>query len=209
MKTFETRLIQLRKGQRLTQQTLAEKMGVTKASVCLWEKGTLPKEDRRARLAHILGTTEAYLYDGATPPAPGVGETLATYDLGGYYILRHADPMIADTIKLAKQTVVEVGILGRELQYTHMPDNSMTPCIPKGTLLGVHLISQVNHSGKVYLVKQAGQYRVCTLYTLPMDRLRMRFWNNTEYEDEVYPQTDPLFPVVVGRVFWWAVVDPV
>lgn len=52
---FKDNLIQLRKVKRLTQEELAEKVGVTRQAVAKWEAGeTIPDLDRSKALAEIL-----------------------------------------------------------------------------------------------------------------------------------------------------------
>lgn len=51
-----TRLKQLRKNKNITQQQLAELIGVSKTSIIYWEKGdNLPKHDSLITLGKVLG----------------------------------------------------------------------------------------------------------------------------------------------------------
>ncbi len=55
---FSTNLFQLRKALRLTQEDLAEKVGVTRQAVAKWESGdSLPDLETGMRLARALGVT--------------------------------------------------------------------------------------------------------------------------------------------------------
>lgn len=52
----------LRKEKGLTQQELADKIGVTKLTILRWEKGDrVPKSDKAQKLADYFGVTVAYL----------------------------------------------------------------------------------------------------------------------------------------------------
>lgn len=52
---FKDNLIQLRKMKRLTQEDIAEKVGVTRQAVAKWEAGqTMPDLDKSKQLAEIL-----------------------------------------------------------------------------------------------------------------------------------------------------------
>lgn len=65
METLGTRLKNLRKSKKLTQQQVADAIGVSKTSVIYWEKDeNLPKHDSLMALAQILGVTSAYLLSG-------------------------------------------------------------------------------------------------------------------------------------------------
>ncbi|WP_407408976.1 XRE family transcriptional regulator [Acinetobacter sp.] len=62
-----TRLRQLRKEKNITQQQLAELIGVSKTSIIYWEKGdNLPKHDSLVHLSKILGVSPTYLMQGKT-----------------------------------------------------------------------------------------------------------------------------------------------
>ncbi|MCP9136839.1 helix-turn-helix domain-containing protein [Acinetobacter baumannii] len=83
METLGTRLKNLRKSKKLTQQQVADAIGVSKTSVIYWEKDeNLPKYDSLMTLAQILGVTSDYLLNGkrgdsldknVTAPFPIVG----------------------------------------------------------------------------------------------------------------------------------------
>ncbi|WP_149931849.1 LexA family protein [Acinetobacter oleivorans] len=65
METLGTRLKNLRKSRKLTQQQVADAIGVSKTSVIYWEKDeNLPKHDSLMTLAQILGVTSDYLLSG-------------------------------------------------------------------------------------------------------------------------------------------------
>ncbi|WPP87502.1 LexA family protein [Acinetobacter pittii] len=65
METLGTRLKHLRKSKKLTQQQIADAIGVSKTSVIYWEKDeNLPKHDSLMALAQILGITSNYLLYG-------------------------------------------------------------------------------------------------------------------------------------------------
>lgn len=56
------RLKELRKEKGLTQQELADKIGVTKRTYIYWEKGDrVPKSDKAQRLADYFGVSVGYL----------------------------------------------------------------------------------------------------------------------------------------------------
>ena len=62
-----TRLKQLRKNKNITQQQLAELIGVSKTSIIYWEKGdNLPKHDSLITLGKVLGVSPTYLMQGKT-----------------------------------------------------------------------------------------------------------------------------------------------
>lgn len=63
---FAKRLRFLRKQRGLTIAALAEKMGISKASVGAWEVGdTVPRQTRLLQLCEIFGVSPNYLLEGA------------------------------------------------------------------------------------------------------------------------------------------------
>ncbi|TVT77642.1 XRE family transcriptional regulator [Acinetobacter colistiniresistens] len=65
METLGIRLKQLRKDQKLTQQQLADKVGVSKTSVIYWEKDeNIPKHESLMLLSHALNCSPDWLLNG-------------------------------------------------------------------------------------------------------------------------------------------------
>lgn len=65
METLGTRFKALRKSRKLTQQQVADAIGVSKTSVIYWEKDeNLPKHDSLMALSKILGVNSDYLLHG-------------------------------------------------------------------------------------------------------------------------------------------------
>ncbi|AZP28404.1 helix-turn-helix domain-containing protein [Acinetobacter pittii] len=68
METLGIRLKNLRKQKKLTQQALADLVGVSKTSVIYWEKDeNVPKHDSLTALAKVLGSSTEYLLKGKEP----------------------------------------------------------------------------------------------------------------------------------------------
>lgn len=75
---FGTRLQALRKQRGLSQEALADRLGVSRQAIGKWESGgALPSIDNLLELAAILETTVDYLLTGAEPPAPPEQDPLA------------------------------------------------------------------------------------------------------------------------------------
>ncbi|MGG2098105.1 helix-turn-helix domain-containing protein [Acinetobacter haemolyticus] len=78
METLGIRLKQLRKEQKLTQQQLADKVGVSKTSVIYWEKDeNIPKHESLMLLSNALDCTPEWLLTGgdkSTPSTPSKDE---------------------------------------------------------------------------------------------------------------------------------------
>ncbi|MCU4419849.1 LexA family protein [Acinetobacter lwoffii] len=71
METLGVRLKRLRNSKKITQQKLADAIGVSKTSVIYWEKDeNTPKHDSLTALAKVLGTTTDWLTSGKEGDAP-------------------------------------------------------------------------------------------------------------------------------------------
>lgn len=59
---FKERVRELRDSKTLSQEALAEKVGVTKSGVAMWEtKGVVPRKETLEKICDVLGTTTDYL----------------------------------------------------------------------------------------------------------------------------------------------------
>lgn len=75
METLGVRLKRLRNSKKITQQKLADAIGVSKTSVIYWEKDeNTPKHDSLTALAKVLGTTTDWLTSGKEGDAPAQQE---------------------------------------------------------------------------------------------------------------------------------------
>lgn len=75
METLGVRLKRLRTSKKITQQKLADAIGVSKTSVIYWEKDeNTPKHDSLTALAKVLGTTTDWLTSGKEDNAPAQQE---------------------------------------------------------------------------------------------------------------------------------------
>ncbi|OQX08422.1 MAG: hypothetical protein BWK73_25475 [Thiothrix lacustris] len=204
---FGDTLRKLRTAQNLSQDELAAAMNVTKSSISLWENGTIPRPDKRARLALLLGTSEDHLMGGAAPPESLVGEALVGQEAGGYVLVRPlVDTHSMTTIRVSRRTIAEAQMTGKDMRHHTMQDNSMAPVLPVGTLMVLSLTTNALVNGAPYVIRQGMHTRVALVYGGGLGQLRLRFYNNAEYPDEICNEGDPRYPEIVGKVFWWAVV---
>lgn len=66
-----TKIKELREGKGLTQQKLADTIGVSRTAIYQWETGTYqPEGDNLINLAGALGVSAAYLLEETDDPTP-------------------------------------------------------------------------------------------------------------------------------------------
>lgn len=85
---FHENLIQLRKKANLSQEQLADKLGVTRQAISKWESGqTKPEADKILLLSDIFHVTTDQLLKGAENPKKIKNEKLDLFPLMGYVFL--------------------------------------------------------------------------------------------------------------------------
>lgn len=82
--------------------------------------------------------------------------------------------------------------------------NSMEPNIPDGTTVAVNIDDKKIVDGKIYAINENNWKRVKLLYRVGPDTVSIRSYNKEEYEDEVRKLSEV---EIIGRVFWWSVLD--
>ena len=87
--TFGKRLYQLRKEKNLSQEDLAEQLGVSRQSVSRWENGSAsPDFDKTAQIAELFGVSTDYLIRGKdAPSAPSAPARLNGQKIIGIILL--------------------------------------------------------------------------------------------------------------------------
>lgn len=65
---FGTRVRQLRREEKLSQEELANLVGVHTNTISKWENGAVPNLGKVMKLAQVLGTTSAYLLGDSDDP---------------------------------------------------------------------------------------------------------------------------------------------
>lgn len=89
--TQGSRLLKLRKAKKLTQQQLANKVGVSKTSIVWWEQDkSIPKRESLEKLAYELDTTDSFIINGENI-SPKTEKMKKTEDL-----LKKIESLLAD-----------------------------------------------------------------------------------------------------------------
>ncbi|WP_413483888.1 S24 family peptidase [Shewanella baltica] len=224
------RIKQRRKELGFTQPAIAKKIGLTKATVSLWESGsTSPKGENLHALAKALSCSPEYLLFGNKETKPESNAEWA----GGFEIWDSDTPLGEDEVEIPFYMEVELaagdGILdcrefkGPKLRFTKstlkrqgvnsdyaacvkVNGNSMEPILPHGSTVGVDTSATDVIDGKMYAVNHDGMLRIKVLYKLPGGGLRLRSYNTDEYPDERLDANQVKQVKVIGKVFWYSVL---
>ncbi|PIT61570.1 hypothetical protein BHC47_11610 [Snodgrassella alvi] len=214
------RIKQARQLVALSQQQVADRMGVSKTAVFKWENGHYEPKNLDI-LANILGVSLSWLREGRGSPFPTIATLLPTEvnivaenqdetQVRFYSSIEQAGTVRSKQshIQHCKKISLRTELLERKKINPHMVvcfpvnDNSMEPIIPHGTIFAVDLNRTNIIDGNVYLIKQNHQYRIRKLYSMPYEEVRLHAFNTKEYSDVCVP-ADQI--IIIGRVFYYAV----
>lgn len=234
MSTLKERLEELMNEYGLmTQQDLAVFAGVSKGLVGQWFKGDtgLGKKpliafEQKTRFstrwladgigekyknrsiepnAHVIGTVDAW--DSRTPLADDDVEVPFFKEIHLAAGNGFADD-IADyngyKLRFSKSTLRRHGINPADVVCVSADGNSMEPVFPDGATLGINTADKTIKDGKIYAINHGGLLRTKILQKLPDNKIRIKSYNIAEFDDEEADLSDI---TIIGRVFWWSVLD--
>ncbi|MGE4259980.1 S24 family peptidase [Shewanella sp.] len=222
-----------RKELRLSQESLGKLVGVTKATISLWENGTTsPVAENFHKLGSALRCSPEYLLYGIDTTTEKKPSQSATY-VGTVDAWDDSTPLGEDEVELPYYTEVQLaagnGIIavsenrGPKLRFSKVTlrnqkvdplaavcvkvaGNSMEPVLPNGTTVGIDTASKNIVDGKMYAINHDGMLRIKLLYKLPGNGIRIRSYNQDEYPDEIYPGDQAKVITVIGKIFWYSVL---
>jgi phage repressor protein C with HTH and peptisase S24 domain len=218
---LSARIKQARQRIALSQQQVADKMGVSKTAVFKWENGHYEPKNLDI-LANILGVSLTWLREGRGSPVPAQTSDMpaeinnASYnqdetpvclypsiDMAGYiHSEQQQHRLHCKKFGLSTELLERKKISPDMVACFPVDDNSMEPIMPHGTVFAVDLNRTSIIDGNLYLIKQNHLFRVRKLYSMPHQKVRLHAYNKTEYYDESVSVSDI---VILGRVFYYAV----
>lgn len=112
----------------------------------------------------------------------------------------------ANKLRFAKSTLKRMGVAVDNTTCMKVSGNSMDPVMPDGCTVGVDTSATQIKDGDIYAIHYYGQLQVKCLYRNDDGGVRIRSYNDSEYQD-VHCTQDELDQLnVLGRVFWWSVL---
>ena len=151
-----------RKELGLTLAQIAEKIGVTEATVQRWESGNIKslRHERIAKLADILGVTPAVLMGWDEPTAPTLPSPIITEDTVTFPVITsvaaHYDSVSIDESATGEKIEVPRAYLkGRKAEdfcAMRVRGDSMYPAFQNGDIVLVLRQSTMNHSGEIGVI---------------------------------------------------------
>lgn len=196
METLGSRLKKIRRDKKLTQQQLADAIGVSKTSVIYWEKDeNTPKHESLVLLAKTLGVNTQYLLYGFLNVEPWDSSTPLDEDeieipffkdfsfaCGSGSII---DAIANETRKLrmSKSTLRNLSITKENAVAATAVGDSMNPTIKDGDTIHVDLGRTTIKDGKIFAVCIGGLFYCKRLYNLPFGGVRIVSDNSDEFPE--------------------------
>lgn len=213
----------------LTQEQLAEKVGISQAMVQKYVSGRSKKTTRILDLSRELNCSPDWLLTGQEKNSPP--DENASW-LGSIEPWDSATSLEEDEVELPFFTEVEMsaGDGATQVQENHGPKlrfskstlkrhgvdpshaacvnvsgNSMEPVLPDGSTIGIDTSKTNIVDGKMYAIDHEGMLRVKSLYRVP-GGIRLKSFNGDEYQDEIYTADSAKTIRIIGKVFWYSVL---
>lgn len=226
------RIKERRKANRLTQPELGKMIGVTKATISLWEAGaTSPKGENLYALAKALNCTSEYLLFGEEQRIKP--ESNAEW-AGSVDAWDNLTPLEEDEVEIPFYMGVKLSAgngvsectqyygpkrrFSRSMLRRHgvnitdalvikIVGDSMDPVLPDGSTVGIDMSKTNIIDGKMYAIEQGDMLRIKRLYKLPGGGIRIRSYNTDDYPDEhlTFEETKDL--KILGKIWWRETLD--
>ena len=189
METLGTRLKDLRKEKKITQQQLADSVGVSKTSVIYWEKDeNIPKHESINALAKSLGTTTEWLLTGKSPSVEKSNASLTNIDIDvyedgdpvpdGYVAIDYYEDVYVSAgngyLNLEKPSdkkmlfpvdlVRECNVQPDTTKVIHVRGESMFPKLKDGQAISIDMSAKTIFDGEIYAFQVGDDTKIKYLY---------------------------------------------
>ncbi|WP_434776834.1 helix-turn-helix domain-containing protein [Neisseria sp. Ec49-e6-T10] len=193
----------------LTQEELAFEVGFsTKASVSAIENGrNQPSFETILKIAEICSYPLPYqnIFPVKVSDSKDDIVTLPFYRMGldAPIILKGSENMSQIRLINIPKFILEANkVEEKYVVCVQTRDNSMYPNIPEMTTTLMDISSTNIINGKIYNIVYGELNLIRKLYLLPDNKIKLRAYNNEEYED-IIVETESIR--ILGRVFSWIV----
>lgn len=228
MSEIKDRLREARRNKDLSQAELSKLLGVSQAAIAAIESGRNKRPTNLVAIAKALDVSPYWLETGKEDMEVRANATplgrIAEWDSNTPLSDDDCEAPLYKEIKLSagngfaddiedyngyklrfsKSTLRRHGINPADVVCVTADGDSMEPVFPDGATLGINTADKVIKDGKIYAVNHGGLLRTKILQKLPDNKIRIKSYNSEAYPDE---EADAGDMNVIGRVFWWSVLD--
>ncbi|MBS9422256.1 XRE family transcriptional regulator [Photorhabdus caribbeanensis] len=228
------RIRQSRLKQKITQEALGKRIGVTKATISQWESGvTAPNGKNLVNLARELSVTVDWLLEGVDtdvnnpPEIVANASVIAAFDCGSDEETQLNEDEIempffkeislstgkgstveldhrGNKLRFARSALLKAGIDPEHAACAYITGDSMEPVLPDGAIVGIDTTNTTIKDGNMYAIEHSGMLRVKILYRVP-GGIRIRSYNRCDYADDECIGEKANEIRIIGRVFWYTV----
>ena len=188
METLGSRLKELRRQRNLTQQKIADALGVSKTSVIYWEKDeNVPKHESLIALAKTLGTTTEWLLNGVAAPEKSNADIakmeVGIYQAGdpvpdGYVAIDYYDDVFVSAgngyLNLEKPSnnkmlfpvdlIKECNVEPATTKVIHVRGESMFPKLKDGQAISIDMSAKTIYDGEIYAFQVGDDTKIKYLF---------------------------------------------
>ena len=225
MNTLASRIIEAREALDISKAELARRVGVSRATVTMWESGQIEslRDDNLLLLAELLDISPKWLNSGkgaravvaAAPADADADEAAANYTFvtrvhgaslsagGGRISWEHEE--IDSSHAFRRDWLQRKGLAAKDCRIVSVEGESMSPFLRSGDVVLVHVTDHSIRNGEVYAITIDDELRVKRLVQRADGSVEIHSDNPLpEYAMELIAadQTDRLN--VIGRVVWRA-----
>lgn len=220
MNTLAGRIIDARKQLDISKAELARRVGVTRATVTMWESGQIEslRDDNLLQLAEQLNLNPRWLNSGkgerqAATAGITADEPAASYTFvtrvhgpllsagGGLVSWEHEE--IGHSHAFRRDWLAHKGLAAKDCRIVSVEGDSMSPFLRGGDVVLVHIADQAIRNGEVYALTIGDELRVKRLVQRADGSVEMHSDNPApQYAMELITADRMERLKVIGRVVW-------
>lgn len=223
LNTLASRIVEARQELDISKAELARRVGVTRATVSMWESGQIEslKDDNLLLLAELLQVSPRWLNAGTGPrqaaanaaASAGADPAAASYT----FVTRVYGPMLSagggrvswdheeidSSHAFRRDWLQRKGLAVKDCRMISVEGDSMSPFLRSGDVVLVHISDQVIKNGEVYAIAVDDELRVKRLVRKADGCVEIHSDNPAP---QYAPQTIAAAEIerlhVIGRVVW-------
>ena len=208
MRTIHSRIKYLRESAGLTQNELAEKLGLTDVAISRWELGiTSPRSKTLINMANLFGVTVDWIKRGVSNKGKFQVIDIPFYTdinaAAGHGCFSNEADEHTDIIPLPKSYLGSTSSFNNVVCIS-VHGNSMEPVIRDNGIIAIDLGNKIIKDGNIYVICHNEMLRIKILYKRPLGLKIVSY--NPDYEDEFYEYnflSESDF-AIIGQVVWYS-----
>ena len=222
--TLAHRIIEAREEAELTKAELARRVGVTRATVSMWESGQIEslKDGNLLMLSEVLDVNPRWLNSGrgfkrTQPPAQAASLQMRESAASYIFLARVRGAMLSAGSGRVSWEHEEVdsfhafrrdwmkrqGLAVKDCRIIGVQGDSMTPYLQDGDVVLVNMADRSIRSGEVYAIAVDDELRVKRLTKRADGSLEIRSDNpSPQYPVELVDRTKVERVNIIGKVVW-------